>query len=174
MSELVIKENTVVSAHYRGTFTNSGDVFDSSEGREALTFLMGFQQMIPGFEAALVGKKIGEKLSFDLSPKEAYGERDPNAILEVPLDRLPPTVKVGDMLAMQSPTGQTFPVRVSETKDDLAVLDMNHELAGKALSFDVEIVAVREANETEISRGMTMEQIEASQSDCCATGTCGS
>ena len=62
---------------------------------------------------------------------------------------------------------------MSEIKDDTAVLDMNHILAGEALSFEVEIVEVREANETEIAQGMTMEQIEASQSDCCQQGTCG-
>ena len=175
MSKLKIQNNTVVSAHYRGTLTESGEEFDSSWGKKAMTFLIGAKQMIPGFEAAIMGKESGDKFSFDLSPKEAYGERNPKAIQEVPLSQLPQGVKVGDRLTLQSPTGQAFLIKVSEVNGENATLDMNHQLAGESLSFEVEIISVREANEAERSQGMTMEQIAASQQlDCCTTGSCGS
>ena len=76
MSSLAITENTVASVHYRGTLTRNGEEFDNSEGREPLTFLVGHRQMIPGFEAALIGKVAGDKLKVDLAPEDAYGERD--------------------------------------------------------------------------------------------------
>lgn len=171
MSEVLVKENTVVSVHYRGTLTSSGDEFDSSEGKEPLTFLVGFQQMIPGFEANLMDKGVGEKLKFELSPEEAYGQRESQAVQVVPINQLPDGVKVGDRLALQAPDGQVIPIRVTEKNEETATLDMNHELAGESLTFEVEIIEVRQANDEEISSGMTIDQL-SSTSDCCASGTC--
>ena len=74
----------IVTVHYTGTLPDSGEVFDSSEGREPLKFIVGHQQMIPGFEAELMGSKVGEKKTFTLSPDKAYGPRDDAAILQIP------------------------------------------------------------------------------------------
>ena len=172
MNAIVNKENTVVSVHYRGTLTKNGEEFDNSAGREPLTFLTGFRQMIPGFEAELIGKSAGDKCTFTLSPDQAYGKRDPNAVQVVPLDQLPDGVEVGDQLALQTPDGQVIPLLVSEKNEDSATLDMNHELAGESLTFEVEIIKVREASEEELSQGMTQDQMSSPESDCCSSGTC--
>ena len=82
MSE--ITENKVVCVHYTGTLPDSGEIFDSSEGRDPLTFLVGHKNMIPGFERELMGSKQGDKVEFTLSAEDAYGEHNPAAIQQVP------------------------------------------------------------------------------------------
>lgn len=172
MSNIAIQENTVATVHYRGTLTKTGDEFDNSAGGDPLEFLVGFQQMIPGFEAALMGKSAGEKVVFNLSPDQAYGAHNPEGVQEVPLDQLPEGVEVGVTLTLQAPSGQVFQLRVVEMTEESATLDMNHSLAGEELTFEVEVIGVREANAEELSRGMTMDQISESESDCCKTGSC--
>ena len=172
MSQVVIKKNTVVSVHYRGTLTKNGDEFDNSRNREPLTFLVGFKRMIPGFESALMGKSMGEKVEFDLTPDQAYGEHDPEMVKQVPIAQLPKGVKVGQQLALQGPGGQEIPIRVTAVTDEAATLDMNPRLAGENLTFAVDIISVREATAEETTAGMTIDQIVATQSDCCKSGTC--
>ena len=174
MSNITIQEKTVATVHYRGTLTKNGDEFDNSAGGDPLEFLVGFQQMIPGFEAALMGKSAGEKVVFNLSPDQAYGAHNPEGVQEIPLDQLPEGVEVGVTLTLQAPTGQVFQLRVVEMTEESATLDMNHRLAGEELTFEVEVIGVREANAEELSRGMTMDQISESESDCCKTGSCSS
>ena len=84
MKDMKIEKNTIASVHYTGTLPESGETFDSSEGRDPLTFLVGHGQMIPGFEAELMGAKVGDKKTFTLSPDKAYGPRDDAAILQIP------------------------------------------------------------------------------------------
>ena len=153
MSSLAIAKNTVASVHYRGTLTRNGEEFDNSEGREPLTFLVGHRQMIPGFEAALIGKVAGDKLKVDLAPEDAYGERDSEAVQEVPLAQLPDGIKVGDRLAAQAPNGQVIPLSVTAVNEETATLDMNHELAGETLTFEIEVIEVREASAEEVTHG---------------------
>ena len=174
MNAPIIKKNTIASVYYRGTLTKNGEEFDNNRTGDPLTFLVGFQQMIPGFESALMGKTEGEKLTFTLSPSDAYGEYDPESVKVVPLAQLPNGVKVGDTLALQAPDGQIIPLRVSEKNEESATLDMNHALAGEALTFEVEILKIRDANKEELSNGMTMEQISAVENDCCSSGSCSS
>ena len=171
MSEVVIKDNSVVSVHYRGTLTKNGDEFDNSKGRGPLTFMMGSKQMIPGFEAALMGKNSGDKFTFNLSPEQAYGERNPKAVQSVPLSQVPEGIEVGDRLTLQTPEGQVIPLLVSDKDEESVTLDMNHELAGEHLTFDVEIIDVRDANDEEVSRGI-MGQISMPENDCCQIGSC--
>ena len=157
MTDHEIKDNMVVSVHYTGTLPGSGEVFDSSEGREPLTFLVGFKQMIPGFEAELQGAKIGEKKTFTLPPEMAYGERDEQAILEIPrgqfaqLEESSP-LEIGFQLVAQMPHGPA-PFKVTKLTDEFVTADFNHALAGKELTFEVDIVGVRPATEEEIAHG---------------------
>jgi FKBP-type peptidyl-prolyl cis-trans isomerase SlyD len=153
MSDITIKENTVVLVHYRGTLTKNGEEFDNSDGKDPLTFMVGFRQMIPGFEAALMGKTAGDHVKFDLTSDQAYGERDPEAVQVVPLEQLPDGVKAGDQLAAQTPDGHVIPLSVTNVSEESATLDMNHELAGEDLTFEVEVIEVREATEEEVSHG---------------------
>ena len=149
---MIIKENAVASVHYRGTLTRNGEEFDNSAGGEPLTFLVGHDQMIPGFEAALMGKSAGDDVTFDLTPDEAYGERDPEAVQDVPLSQLPEGINVGDQLAAQTPDGLVIPLTVVAVGEDVATLDANPDLAGEALTFEVRVLEVREASAEELSQ----------------------
>ena len=172
MSEMIIENQCVVSVYYRGTLTNTGKEFHNNQSGDPFEFIVGFQQMLPGFEAALMGKSAGEKMTFNLSPEQAYGVHNPEAVKAVPLSYLPNGIQVGDQLALQTPEGQTLRLRVREINKDSAMLDMNHDLAGEELTFEVEIIEVREATAREQSRGMTNGQMASANNDCCKSGTC--
>jgi FKBP-type peptidyl-prolyl cis-trans isomerase 2 len=139
----VVSEGKSVKVHY--TLMVDGKVMDSSNGREPLQFKAGSHQIIPGFEKAVMGMKVGEKKSFKVSPEEGYGQEDPKAIQNVPKSQLPPdiTPKAGMTLYAQTKDGQHFPVRIVEVKKDEVVMDFNHPLAGKTLNFDVEVVEIK-------------------------------
>jgi len=145
----IIENNKVVRVHYTGTLPDTGEVFDSSEGREALTFLVGHKQMIPGFERELMGKELGDKVEFTLSPEDAYGEHNPDAVQKVPLEMFG-DIKPEVGTTLMSDMG---PFRVTEVGDELITVDFNHVLAGKSLTFNVEVVELRDATEEEISHG---------------------
>ncbi len=147
MSE--IAENKVASVHYTGTLPDTGEVFDSSEGRDPLTFLVGHKNMIPGFEREMMGAKVGDKVEFTLSAEDAYGSHNPAAIQKVPLEMFGEiTPEVG--MTLMSDMG---PFRVSEVTENEITVDFNHALAGKSLTFNVEVVEVRDATDEEIAHG---------------------
>ena len=132
-----------VAFHYTGTLTD-GSVFDSSDGREPLSFTMGEGQIIPGLEAAVEGLKAGDEKTVTVPAAQAYGDRDPNAMQQIPRDQIPDHIPTepGTQLQMQAPNGQAIPVMVAEVSDTHVTLDANHPLAGKALTFDVELVEI--------------------------------
>ena len=140
-----IEQNTIVSVHYTGTFTD-GEVFDSSEGRDPLTFLVGHGQMITGFEQEMLGAEVGEKREFTLTPDRAYGERTDAAIQEVPRDQFPEgmAIEAGMVLGAQSEQG---PVQfsVASIDDEVVTVDFNHQMAGMTLNFSVEVVDITES-----------------------------
>lgn len=137
------KAGDTVHFHYTGTLQD-GSVFDSSEGREPLSFTLGSGQIIPGLDAALDGMTVGEAKTVTIPPEQAYGPRDPQARQAVPREQIPADIPVepGTMLQMQTPDGQAVPVTVAEVDDKQVVLDANHPLAGQELTFAVEIVAI--------------------------------
>lgn len=137
------KNGDNVKVHYRGTLT-TGEQFDSSEGREPLSFKVGAGQMIKGFDEAIPGMAVGEKKTINISPENAYGEKNQEAIVEFPKSNIPEDLKLepGMKLQLQNENGDPIPVVVSEIKDDVVVLDANHELAGKELVFDIELVEI--------------------------------
>ena len=157
MTDLTVNENMIASVHYKGTLPDSGDIFDSSEGREPLTFLVGHKQMIPGFEEEIMGAKAGESREFTLSAERAYGERDDTAVLEIPRAQFAQleeeaSLEVGMQLVAQMPHGPS-PFTITELSDEAVTADFNHTLAGQALTFSVEIVELREATDDEKSHG---------------------
>ena len=157
MTELTVKENIVASVHYTGTLPDSGEVFDSSEGREPLSFLVGHKQMIPGFEEEIMGAKVGEKKEFTLSSERAYGDRDENAVQQIAREQFTQLeeeakLEVGMQLVAQGQEGP-MPFIISELSDDMVTADFNHALAGQALKFNVEIVDLREATDDEQAHG---------------------
>ena len=153
MSELEMSENVVASVHYTGTLQDES-VFDSSEGNDPLTFLVGHQQMIPGFEQEMQGAKSGERRTFTLTPERAYGERDEAGIVELPRSQFPPDaeLKVGMVLVAQVTEGP-LPFRILTISEENITVDFNHELAGQDLTFSVEVVELRAATEEELTHG---------------------
>jgi peptidylprolyl isomerase len=132
-----------VSIHYTGTLED-GSIFDSSEGRDPLTFQMGTGQIITGLEAALEGMGVGEAKTVTIPADQAYGPRHEEAVQEVPRDMIPDHIPLdpGTALQMQTPNGSMMPVTVTAVTDETVTLDANHPLAGQALTFAVEVVAV--------------------------------
>ncbi len=140
----------VISFHY--TLTDpTGQTIDSSTGRDPLTFMEGAGQIIPGLEAEIGKLKAGDKRKIGVKADDAYGQRDPQALIDVPVEKLPSkTVKVGDQFrSNQSP----LPLTVTKVTDTHVTLDANHPLAGVDLTFDVEITTIRDATEEELAHG---------------------
>ena len=130
--------------HYRGTF-NDGTQFDSSYDRgEPLEFICGVGQMIPGFDAAVANMDVGQILDVHLTPAEAYGEVDPDAVFSVELAEIPgaENVSAGQRVYLQDPYGRPIPVLVAAKDDKTITFDANHEMAGKELNFRIELVEV--------------------------------
>lgn len=148
-----IAQNSVVAFHY--TLTNdAGEVLDSSEGRDPLTYLHGSGNIIPGLEKELEGHNDGDKLKVAVEPAEGYGDVQPALVQEVPRDAFQGVDEVQPGMQFQAQT-QEGPLMVTVTKieGDTVTVDGNHPLAGEKLNFDVEIAEVREATEEEVSHG---------------------
>lgn len=140
---MTAKANDKVKVHYKGTLSN-GEVFDSSEGREPLEFTLGTGQVIPGFDNGVVGMQVDESKTINIPCAEAYGEVRPELVQEVPKSQLPEEIKpeVGLQLMSQTPEGQQIPLVVTEVKEDVIVVDANHPLAGKDLTFEITLVSI--------------------------------
>ncbi len=133
-----------VRAHYRGTL-DDGTQFDSSYDRgEPIEFTCGAHQMIAGFDAAVMDMAVGEKKTVHIPAAEAYGPRRDDLVLTFPATQVPniEQISVGDRLLLSGPGGQPVPVTVIEVRDDAIILDANHEMAGKDLNFDIELVEI--------------------------------
>lgn len=134
----------IVRVHYEGTL-NDGTKFDSSYDRgEPLEFMCGAGMMIAGFDKAVVDMAIGEVKNIHLMPEEAYGERDPEAILKIQQDWMPGCEKlnVGERVYLTNPVGQPFPATVIDKDEFTITFDANHEMAGKELNFKIELVEI--------------------------------
>ncbi|MEX0660219.1 MAG: peptidylprolyl isomerase [Balneolaceae bacterium] len=138
-----VKDGDTVKVHYTGKLKD-GSVFDTSAEREPLEFKLGEGQLIPGFEKAVVGLNVGDSTEVDIPSDEAYGEAREDLIINVPKDQLPDDVEpqVGMQLQVNQPDGQPVPVRIAEVGDTELKLDANHPLAGKDLSFEIELVEI--------------------------------
>ena len=138
-----IKDGDTVSVHYTGTLA-SGEVFDSSVERDPLKFTLGKGQLIPGFEQAIMGLSVGEKATTNIPSLEAYGEHNPEMVIEVPMNQLPPELdaQVGMQLQLNQPDGQAIPVQITQIEGETVTIDANHPLAGKDLNFDIEVVEI--------------------------------
>jgi len=122
-----------------------GNVVDSSQGRGPLEYTQGEGKLIPGFTTELEGMKAGDEKTFEVKPEDGYGNPDPAGIKKMPLSSVPEEIKpqVGMVLQMQDQEGQTFPARVVNMDQDSITIDLNHPLAGKALTFKVKVVSVQ-------------------------------
>lgn len=129
--------------HYRGTF-NDGTQFDASYDRgEPLEFVCGAGMMIPGFDKAVADMEVGQTVQIHLMPEEAYGFADPNAIITVPIAQLPGSedLSVGQRVYLYNSMGQPFQALVTEKDAVNITFDANHEMAGKELNFQIELLS---------------------------------
>ena len=137
-------EGKKVKTHYKGTL-DDGTQFDSSYDRgEPLEFTCMAGQMIPGFDAAVEDMAIGEKKTVHIPAAEAYGERDDAMVQKMPRSNVPNAdqLPIGQTIYLRSGSSAPFPARVVEVTDDSVSFDMNHELAGQALTFEITLVEV--------------------------------
>jgi peptidylprolyl isomerase len=138
-----VKQGDTVHIHYTGTLED-GEVFDSSAGREPLSFTIGSGQVIPGFEEAIMGMAVNEKKNVTIPVDKAYGPRNEELVLTVPREQVPPDLnpEVGQKLQMQGPGNSPVVVEVTEVAEAHIRLDANPPLAGKELIFDIELVRI--------------------------------
>lgn len=137
------QDGDTVHIHYTGRL-DDGSVFDTSADRDPLSFTLGEGQVIPGFEEAVRGMETGETKTTTIEPEKAYGPRRDELTMDFPREQLPAEMEpeVGQQLRMQTAEGQSFQVTVVGTSDATVQLDANHPLAGRALTFDIELVKI--------------------------------
>jgi FKBP-type peptidyl-prolyl cis-trans isomerase SlyD len=148
-----IGDNSVVSFHYT-LRDDTGSFTESSQAGSPVVYLHGAGNIVPGLEKQLVGKKSGDKLTATVTPDEGYGQRNENAVQRVPLKHLATKgpIAVGQMVVVNTREGgrQARVLKVGHFNVDL---DLNHPLAGRTLTFDIEIVDVRAATDEERAHG---------------------
>jgi peptidylprolyl isomerase len=140
------KTGDTVKINYVGTL-NDGQMFDSSEGRDPLEFVVGSGQIIKGLDSAIPGMTVGDKKTVNVPCDQAYGETNPEALQAVPREQIPAEIplEVGTQLQMQTPQGQVVPVTVADVSETEVTLDANHPLAGQDLNFEIEVVEIKAA-----------------------------
>jgi peptidylprolyl isomerase len=136
-------EGTTVRVHYRGTL-DDGSEFDSSAGREPLEFTIGAGQVIPGFESAVAELAVGESMTITLESEDAYGGYHDEAVEVVPVTAFTDTPYEGAVVQLLGPNGERLAATITVIEGDNVTLDFNHPLAGKDLTFEIELVEVVE------------------------------
>lgn len=138
------KNGDTVKVNYTGKLED-GTVFDTSEEKGPIEFTLGEGQVIPGFEKAIAGMKTGDSKIEKIPATDAYGPRRDELLMEVQKEQFPENIdpEPGQQLQVRDPQGQAAQVVVHEVKDETVVLDANHPLAGKDLTFEIELVDVQ-------------------------------
>lgn len=169
-----VENGLFVSVEYKGTL-GDGEVFDSSEGRQPLEIKMGAGQVIQGFESALMGMALNEKKTFTLEPDAAYGHRSEEFMHTFSRDEVPPEMnpEEGETILLSTPEGQQISAHVVEVNDEIIVVDMNHPLAGEALTFEIEVVGISKTATREPHGGCGCGCDESGcDSGGCSSGCC--
>lgn len=164
---MVIEKDKMVAIHYTLKDDNGVEI-DSSAGGNPLAYIHGNGYLIPGLEKELEGKSAGDKFKAVIQPEEGYGVYDERLIATLSRERfdLPGDIEIGMQFQVSTPAGPTI-VRVTKVEGDNITIDGNHELAGKVLHFDVEVVEVRELTEEE------KQQMLSGGCGCGCGGGCG-
>ncbi len=142
-SSTVVAKGSKVSVNYTGKF-DDGTVFDSSEGKEPISFTVGGGQVIKGFDDAVVGMKKGEAKKITITPQEGYGDRDEKLKQQVPRTVFPQEMKLekGMGFSFKTPDGQVIHATITDANSEAVTVDMNHPLAGKNLVFELKVVDI--------------------------------
>ncbi len=149
-----IGKDAVVAIEYT-LKDDAGEVLDTSEGADPLTYLHGSGQIIPGLESALEGKAVGDAFNVVVQPKDGYGEKEAPGAIKLPRDQLPegPEPEVGMELEAAGPDGEVETLFIVGVEKDAVLLSTDHPLAGVTLHFDVKVATVRPATKQELSHG---------------------
>ncbi len=138
----VVADGSQVRMEYTLTLED-GTVVDTTIGRGPLLFAQGQHQLLSSLERELSGMKVNERKKVVITPADAYGERDPRKLKEVPIANIPEEHRaVGETLLGESPEGKQLRARIHEVRDEMIIVDFNHPLAGRTLTFDVKIVSI--------------------------------
>jgi FKBP-type peptidyl-prolyl cis-trans isomerase 2 len=139
-----VKDKDTVRVHYTGKLAD-GEIFDDSKGRDPIEFTLGAGQVIPGFESAVLNMAVSETKTVNIPAAEAYGEQRQELIQSVPISELPEEIKpeVGMQLVSQAPDGHEIPLTITEVHAETITVDANSPLAGKDLTFDLELVEIK-------------------------------
>ena len=137
------KSGDTVKVHYTGTLED-GTVFDTSVEREPLEFTVGQGQLIPGFEQAVIGMKVGDLKTINIPADQAYGPHRDDLILVIERSQLPEDLdpEVGQQLPMMKADGSSITVIIIELSETTVTIDANYSLAGKNLTFEIELVEI--------------------------------
>jgi FKBP-type peptidyl-prolyl cis-trans isomerase SlyD len=148
-----IENGVVVSLAY--TLEVEGEVVGSADANEPLEYLHGAENIVPGLEEALEGKTIGDKVHVVVPPEKAYGDYDEDDIDEFEMDEIPDSenLEEGMIVEMEDEDGFVYVGTVMEVSDGVVVVDFNPPLAGKTLTFDVEVLKLRAADPEELDHG---------------------
>jgi FKBP-type peptidyl-prolyl cis-trans isomerase SlyD len=139
----MVKHGSRVSFEYTVSDEN-GVLLESSKGEPPVTYTHGQHEIIPGLENGLSGMELNEEKSIRVGPEDGYGPVNPEGFKEVPKEELPAeNLRIGAVLDARGPRGEEFSVRIHEIKDETVILDLNHPLAGKTLTFDVRVIDIR-------------------------------
>ncbi|HHP7243636.1 MAG TPA: FKBP-type peptidyl-prolyl cis-trans isomerase [Elainellaceae cyanobacterium] len=137
------KQGDTVKVHYTGKLED-GTVFDSSQDRNPLEFSIGDGGLIPGFETAVIGMNPGDSKTAQIPSTQAYGPHHPDMVIAVEKEKMPDdiSVELGQQLFIRQENGQPIPVTVTEVSNGSVTLDANHPLAGKDLTFDIQLLEI--------------------------------
>jgi len=146
-----VVDKKIVQMSYKGTLAD-GTVFGKSEPDKPIEFMIGAGKVIPSLEKGIMGLKVGAKKKIEIKAADAYGEYDKNAVQEVPKEQFPKDLKlaVGQFYRVDSPMGPRTVTIIAMTDKSVSV-DFNHPLAGKDLTFEIEIVKIRDATKEELA-----------------------
>lgn len=148
-----ITDGLVVSLNF--TLTVDGETLAKSEAGDPMEYLHGAEEILPGLEAALAGKQVGDKFSVTLAPEDAYGEYDDEDVEEIDRADIPNAdeLEIGMSVEVEDEDGYAYPAEVVDMTETLVTLDFNPPLAGKTLTYDVEVLGIREATAEELEHG---------------------
>lgn len=176
----MIENNKVVTLNYTlKEGTPEGNLIEETYSANPLVFLFGKGNMLPKFEENITGKKAGDKFSFTIESKEAYGEKNETAIIDVSKEAFgndDSLMQLGKSLPMQDKDGNRFDGIIVELSDETVKMDFNHPLAGVTLSFEGDIVELRDATEHELEHGHIHQEGHDHKhgEDHTCDGNCGS
>ncbi len=149
-----IAKDTVVSIEYR-LHLGDGKIIEETEPGDPVVYLHGYEEIVPGLEKSLEGKKAGDSLQAQVSPADGYGDYDPEDVEEVPREEFPADMELvaGGIVTATDEDGDEVEFLIKEVRPGTVVVDFNHPLAGKTLHFEVTVKEVRKASAEELEHG---------------------